>query len=518
MSSSLRKMILGFCTAFALILNTGTMTVYADPPQWPADVGIVAGAGIVVDADSGAVLFGQQIHVSYPPASILKLLTALVVVENCGMDEIVTFSDDAVHNLEPGAGNKLSLAVGDQISVEDCLHMMLLLSSNQSANALAEHVAGSREAFVEMMNKKAYELGCSPDETHFANPSGLNDDSQYVSAYDMAVIAAAAFENEDVFRISSTKKYSVAPTINNPNGANISMEHRIVMEESSGSEYYCKGAVAGKTGYTSKAGNTLVTYAERDGRRVISVILKGSDKYQYYMDAKNIMNFGFASFKNEPVNGAETFLQEQDPVELGGNTYPASRLRLEEAVITVPLAAQFSDAVRTVETDMPQGHPAAAVARLVYTYNDRKVGSGYIYDTELEAQLAAEEASRAAEEASRAAKESLDGAETESREAESAPAPEETEGTGNPPGPLSGIPLTENQILILAAVLVLAAVLGCGMILVARKRRRERIARQQRRERRRQRLQEIGYNEEDFEKLMQKRRENGKGQGRDRNP
>ena len=237
-----------------------------------------------------------------------------------------------------------------------------------------------------------------------------------------------------------------------------------------------------------------------------------------YMDAKNIMNFGFASFKNEPVNGAETFLQEQDPVELGGNTYPASRLRLEEAVITVPLAAQFSDAVRTVETDMPQGHPAAAVARLVYTYNDRKVGSGYIYDTELEAQLAAEEASRAAEEASRAAKESLDGAETESREAENVPAPEETEGTGNPPGPLSGIPLTENQILILAAVLVLAAVLGCGMILVARKRRRERIARQQRRERRRQRLQEIGYNEEDFEKLMQKRRENGKGQGRDRNP
>ena len=518
MSSSLRKRILGFCTAFALILNTGTMTVYADPPQWPADVGIVAGAGIVVDADSGAVLFGQQIHVSYPPASILKLLTALVVVENCGMDEIVTFSDDAVHNLEPGAGNKLSLAVGDQISVEDCLHMMLLLSSNQSANALAEHVAGSREAFVEMMNKKAYELGCSPDETHFANPSGLNDDSQYVSAYDMAVIAAAAFENEDVFRISSTKKYSVAPTINNPNGANISMEHRIVMEESSGSEYYCKGAVAGKTGYTSKAGNTLVTYAERDGRRVISVILKGSDKYQYYMDAKNIMNFGFASFKNEPVSRAETFLQEQDPVELGGNTYPASRLRLEEAVITVPLAAQFSDAVRTVETDMPPGHPEAAVARLVYTYNDRKVGSGYIYDTELEAQLAAEEASRAAEEASRAAKESQDGAETESREAESAPAPEETEESGNPSGLLSGIPLTENQILILAAVLVLAAVLGCGMILVARKRRKERIARQQRRERRRQRLQEIGYNEEDFEKLMQRRRENGKGQGRDRNP
>lgn len=426
------------------------------------------------------------------------------------MDETVTFSYDAIHNLEAGAGNKLSLAEGDQISVEDCLHMMVLISSNQSANALAEHVGGSREGFVAMMNEKAAELGCSTDETHFANPSGLNDDSQYVSAYDMALIAAAAFENEDVFRIASTKKYSVGPTINNPNGANISMEHRIVMEESRGSEYYCEGAKAGKTGYTSKAGNTLVTYAERDGRRLISVILKGSDKYQYYMDAKNIMNFGFSSFKNESVAGNEGFLQEQEEFDFGGTVYPASRLRLEEAAVTLPLAAGFSDAQRNLVTgeDLPADHPEAAVAMLSYTYNERRVGSAYIYDRETEERLAAEQASREAEEASRLAAEAIGESQPESQEAETAPETDEKEAGKKEGGFLSGFSMSQNQILVLAAGVGLAVVVGLGIILGIRK-RKERIAREQRRERRRQRLLEIGYNEEEFEELMRKRRESG---------
>ena len=197
------KRITSFLMIVGLILNLGIITSYAEP-DWPSDVEVMAGSGIIIDADSGAVLFGQQIHVSNPPASITKLLTALVVAENCSMDEMVTFSHDAVYNLEAGAGNKLSLEEGDKLSVEDCLHLMLLISSNQSANALAEHVAGSRAAFVNMMNQKIAEIGCSPQETRFANPSGLNDENQYVSAYDMALIASAAFKNEDVLRISST--------------------------------------------------------------------------------------------------------------------------------------------------------------------------------------------------------------------------------------------------------------------------------------------------------------------------
>ncbi len=374
-----------FFISLALLVNQGVMMSHGKQ-DWPSDTEIVAEAGIVIDMDSGTVLFGKQIHIPLPPASIAKLLTALVVAEHCSMDEMVTFSHDAVYNMEPGSGNKLSLEEGDQISVEDCLHLLLLLSSNQCANALAEHVAGSREAFVEMMNQKIAEIGCS--ESHFANPSGLNDENQYVSAYDMAFIAAEAFRNETVLRVSSTRRYRVGSTINNPEGANISMEHRILMAENSGSEFYCEGALAGKTGYTSIAGNTLVTYARRGDRNLISVILRGSQP-QYYIDGKTILNFGFASFKNESIENQETFMREREEVEIEGTAYPMSRLRLDEAVVTLPADAEFADAERTLRTELPAGHPEGAVAMLEYTYNERKIGSAYIYDMELEAELAA---------------------------------------------------------------------------------------------------------------------------------
>lgn len=506
------KRITSFLMAAVLILNLGIITSYAEP-EWPSDVGIMAEAGIIMDADSGAVLFGQQIHTSNPPASITKLLTALVIAENCSMDEIVTFSHDAVYNIEAGAGNKLSLEEGDQLTVEDCLHLMLLISSNQSANALAEHAAGSREAFVDMMNQKTAELGCSPEETRFANPSGLNDENQYVSAYDMALIAAAAFKNEDVLRISSTKRYSVPATINNPQGASISMEHRLLMTDNTDSEFYCEGAVAGKTGWTSIAGNTLVTYAERNGRRIISVILKGSQP-QYYLDAKNTLDFGFASFKNESIKNSETFLQEQLELEIGGAVYPAAQLYLEDTFITIPGTAQFSDAQRTLITDLPQDHPAAAVGQLRYTYNERMIGSAYIYDSQLEEELAAQEAaaqaSREAEEASRQESEQT------GERPDGNQLPDETlSGQTNPNSADSdsqggGFRMSSAQIGVLAAVICAGVLIGAVVLIAVKKKKQERLEREQRRERRRQRLQEIGYNEEQFEELMRKRRENSK--------
>lgn len=496
----LRKKTIACCLCAALAVGIGSVETYGKP-DWPADTGIMAEAGIVMDADSGTVLFGQRIHTPLPPASITKLLTALIVAENCELGEQVTFSHDAVYNLEEGAGNKLSLAEGDVISVEDCLHMMLLLSSNQSANALAEHVAGSRDGFVEMMNEKLGELGCS--DSHFANPTGLNDSRQYVSAYDMALIARAVFQNEVVLRISSTKRYSVGPTINNPEGAKISMEHKILMAENSSSQYYCEGALAGKTGYTSLAGNTLVTYASRGGRNLISVILKGSQP-QYYLDAKTILNFGFSAFKNEALKDSETFLQEQEVVECGGTAYPASRLRLEEGRITLPLSAQFSDAERSLAQRLPDNHPQAAVGMLVYTYNERKIGSAYLYDTQLEAELASQE--RNPQEGTSAGEPQV--------EPETTARPQEKPSEGPESGRRFRLELP--AVLVgrakpwIAAALGGAALAGVVAALLIGKKRRERRERQVRRERRRQRLEEIGCSEEAFDELVRKRKDVGR--------
>ena len=501
------KRITSLLMIVGLILNLGIITSYAEP-DWPSDVEVMAGSGIIIDADSGAVLFGQQIHVSNPPASITKLLTALVVAENCSMDEMVTFSHDAVYNLEAGAGNKLSLEEGDKLSVEDCLHLMLLISSNQSANALAEHVAGSRAAFVNMMNQKIAEIGCSPQETRFANPSGLNDENQYVSAYDMALIASAAFKNEDVLRISSTKRYSIPATINNPQGANISMEHKLIMTDDTGSEFYCQGATAGKTGWTSIAGNTLVTYAERDGRRIISVILKGSQP-QYYLDAKNTINFGFSAFKNESIKNSETFLQEQEELELGGTTYSISQLRLEDSYLTLPSTAQFSDAQRTLVTELADGHPPAAVGQLQYTYKERIVGNAYIYDLKLEEELAAQEA------AAQASREAEEDSRVEGGNQETEKNPDESlSDQKNPDSQGKRFLMTSKQLGILAAVVSAVALTGAVIFIVVKRKKKEKMEMEQRKERRRQRLQEIGYDEAKFEELMRKHREgsNKKGQ------
>ena len=477
MKGIVKKLACCLLAAGLAILSSGTALAR---PDWPSDTGIMAEGGIVMDFNSGAVLFGQNIHQASPPASITKLLTALVVLENASLDETVTFSQDAVYNVESGSGNKLSLETGDQLSVEDCLYVLLLVSSNQAANALAEHVGGSREGFVEMMNEKIRELGC--EESHFANPSGLNDDSQYVSPYDMALIARAAFSNETLLEIDSSRTYEMPATINNPDGATIEMEHRLLVTEDPTSEFYCEGATAGKTGYTSLAGNTLVTYAVRDGRELIAVVLKGSQP-QYYLDSKNLIEFGFSNFQNLNIAENETaYTTGEEPVAVGESQYQPSDLYLQEdAQITLPNTAQFSDAERQLVTELPQDAPMGAVALVQYSYNERNIGSAYLY-------------SASALEAARQESIAQEQQEDEPQETPAAVRPEQEKG---------GFSLTA-VLIPAAAVLVIGAAAGLSYYIYREKKReQEELAR--RRERRRQRLKESGMSEEEFERLRQAR-------------
>ena len=185
---------------------------------WPENISIQAEGGIVIDADTGTVLYGKNIHNTYFPASITKILTALIVIEQCDLNEMVTFSHNAVYNVEAGSSSA-GLDEGDVLSVHDCLYALLLKSANEAGNALAEHVAGSTEAFADMMNQRAAALGCQ--DSHFANPSGLNDPEHYVSAYDMALIGQAAVHNDTFMEIDSSLYYDLPITKRNPEGARI---------------------------------------------------------------------------------------------------------------------------------------------------------------------------------------------------------------------------------------------------------------------------------------------------------
>ena len=286
--------------------GTGTSTV-AEPT-------IQSEGAVVMDAATGTVLYGKNQNTRYYPASITKLMTALLVLENCQLGDTVTFSKTATENLEAGAVS-LKLTEGDKLTVEQCLYGLLLKSANEVANGLAEKVSGSVSGFASLMNQKAAALGCTG--THFVNPNGLNDTNHYTTPYDMALIARAAFQNDTLRKIDTTLSYKF-PATKNAGERTITMGHKMMY--STDSRYY-PGIIGGKTGYTSKAGNTLVTGAEKNGVRLIAVVMKS--KSTHYADTKALLDYGFAKMaasgsSGTSQNGSQSS-NTQGPGETTGN-------------------------------------------------------------------------------------------------------------------------------------------------------------------------------------------------------
>ncbi len=268
---------------------------------------IAAEGAILYDVTHNRFLYEKNADMHFYPASTTKLMTALLVAERCSFEETVTFSETAVSRLESGAVT-LKMKAGDQFSVKDCMYGLLLKSANEIANGLAEHVGGSIEGFAGLMNQRAAALGCT--NTHFVNPNGLNDPQHFTSPRDMALIARAAFENSTVRQIASTLKYSFPASKSVPSVRELTMGHKML--DPSRAEYY-PGFVAGKTGFTSLAGNTLVTCVERDGVRLIVVILKS--RQTHYADTKKLLDYGFAAAASLGTDG---------PVGGSANTAPGA--------------------------------------------------------------------------------------------------------------------------------------------------------------------------------------------------
>ena len=277
--------------------NQTTAAVNTDSVAKPE---IKAEGAVVIDASTGNVLYGKNEKTRFYPASTTKLMTAMLVLEQAGLGDTVTFSKTATTNLESGAVS-LNLTEGDKLTVEQCLYALLLKSANEVGNGLAEHVGGSVSNFAQMMNKKAAELGCTG--TNFVNPHGLNDNSHYTTPYDMALIGRAAFQNETLCKVATTVSYQL-PATKKAGARTITMGHKMVYPNDS--RYY-PGIIGGKTGYTSLAGNTLVTGVQREGTRLIAVVMKS--KSTHYEDTKALLDYGFAVMGNTgagAVNGSGT--------------------------------------------------------------------------------------------------------------------------------------------------------------------------------------------------------------------
>ena len=354
---------------------------------WATECYVLSEGACLIDAGSGVILYGKNADSQYYPASITKVLTALLVVENCdNLSEIVTFSYDAVHLKEENS-TIIGASEGDRLSVLDCLYCLLFQSANEVANALGEHVGAKHpelkekgqtdlDVFVRMMNEKAASLGCRG--SHFNNPSGLTDSDHYTTPYDMCLIMQAAIKNP-VFRdIESHTYWKHAPIRRYPDADDpqntVYMKHLMLRKNSS--QYY-KGCIAGKTGYTTTAGNTLVTACERDGMTLVACVMNAHANH--YTDTEQLFDFGFANFRSVSVSDYDLtvdlvqhdFRIEEVPV-MDSCTVGIR----EDSRITIPKGGDYMEVTRKFVTEDLSSRDALAEFR--FYYGDRPAGAAAV--------------------------------------------------------------------------------------------------------------------------------------------
>ncbi len=345
---------------------------------WPEGPEIGAEAAILMEANTGTILYAKNINEELYPASTTKIMTCLLAVENSDLDDTVTFSDEAVHSV-PADGSNIGMDVGEYLSLKECLYGIMVGSANEAANAVAEHVSGSIDAFVDLMNEKASALGCT--NTHFANTNGLQDSNHYTSAYDLALIAKQFFSNELLCRVGNTARYHFEPSAGQPDDFYLNNKHKLIT-----GEIPYDGIAGGKTGYTDLARETLVTCAERGSMKLICVVLMEESPDQFN-DTVTLFDYGFNNFKTENIKSEETdFIPDNTSFFTSGEDIFGSSYQVldfdKNDYVCIPQNTSLSDMTTSISYDIGENSSEGTVAIINYFLGDTKVGSADIIVSE----------------------------------------------------------------------------------------------------------------------------------------
>lgn len=290
-----------FCIQPVHIMAATNNNYTVEDDIWADTPSIIGESGIVMEVSTGTILFEKNIHDTHYPASITKIMTALLAIENCEMDEIVTIPPEAVYMEDKGT--HIALDAGEQLTVEECLYAILLASANDAAYALAEHVGGTYENFICMMNAKANEIGCQ--NTNFTNPHGLPDENHVTSAYDMALITRAALQYDMFQTVSGAFYYEIPPTEHQKDLICMNNHHKMIGK----TNFHNEEVFAGKNGYTNAAGHTLVTCAKRDDMAIICVVMKDQEEY-VYQDTLDLLEYGLGDFSKVKISEDKTYYED----------------------------------------------------------------------------------------------------------------------------------------------------------------------------------------------------------------
>ena len=387
----IRKSLRGLAAVLALSLTVGMCPVQASEKEnailanqavtvesnqwtnWPTGPIVSAESAILMEAETGIILYEKNIHEQQYPASTTKILTTLIAIESCALDEMVTFSYKATHDIDPGS-NHVGIDADEQLPMEDCLKAILIRSANEVSFGVAEHIAKDTwENFAPIMNERAKELGCL--NSNFVNPNGLPNEEHVSTAYDLAMIGRAFFANELLCKMTLTKQLHLYPSEHQPD----EIWENNSMALLPGKDYAYEYIVGCKTGYTNAARSCLVSCAEKDGMKLICVVLRDEAPLQYE-DTIALFEYGFGNFEKRNVAQNETrynidtnnfFYNDND---IFGSSQALLNLNKDDYII-MPKTAAFEEAKSTISYDTASDTEAA---RITYTYHDKYIGEASI--------------------------------------------------------------------------------------------------------------------------------------------
>lgn len=345
--------------------------------EWPAGPKIEGESAVLMDLTTGAVLYSKNANKAQYPASITKIMTTLLACEHLDMNGKLVMSESAAYGITESNSSSIYADTNEEFTMEQVLMAVILQSANEMTLAVAEETSGSVKKFVELMNQKARQLGCT--NTHFNNPNGLPDELHYTTASDMAKIARAAWQNPYFRRYTTRDYYEIPPTNRFPETRYL-LNHHKMME---GQQYAYEGVLGGKTGYTEAAGNTLVTFAKRDNLYLVAVVMKSVNGA--YSDTAALLDYGFNNFTRSAVpSGAESISATYLPAEKYilkdyRNSVLFSSMSTPSVTLPNGIGIDRLSSSRTVKKN-PAGLPLLETS---YVFNGHQVGTARLYQKTL---------------------------------------------------------------------------------------------------------------------------------------
>lgn len=380
----MKKLAILLCILSLLI--SPALAAAGDSPEDGAPY-VVPGAAYTVQAKSAMlielgtdqILFEQNADQQIYPASLTKVMTCLLTLEHGNLSDVITVSETALQGLSE-AGSTADLQVGEQLTLEELLYCMMLVSANEACNIAGEYVAGSVDAFVAMMNERAAELGCTG--SHFNNPHGLHDENHYTTARDLSLIVREALKNETFRTITSTVTHEV-PATNLSESRSLSTTNLLITP---GSKYYYELAQGVKTGFTSPAGLCLISTASNGKMNLLSVLCgaaytfldTGEQENQNFIETKALFEYGFANFSYTKVLTTLYPITQVKVLSSGGPEYS---LLAPDHEVTALLPADFeeTDIIQEISLNSPQGVEAPItqgqkLGHVKVSYQDHMLG------------------------------------------------------------------------------------------------------------------------------------------------